>query len=78
VENLKLYLYSEEMVHAGANNTPLFLGRRFMEGGKIEKVFNSGGAGYLMNREALRLLVGQLDTCQPHLKGFWEDVMVNK
>ena len=31
-----------------------------------------------MNRKALEVLNSQLETCQPHLKGFWEDVMVNK
>jgi len=49
VENLKTYLYSDEIVQAGKNefgqDVPLFLGRRFKEGGDIEKVFNSGGAG---------------------------------
>ena len=98
VENLRLYLNSDEIVRAGwikqparasANGgesgttaveaVPLFLGRRFAQGGNAERMFNSGGAGYLLNRAALRLLAeNALDNpaCQPHLKGFWEDVQV--
>ena len=64
---------------SGGGIKPLFLGRRFKLNGK-ETIFNSGGAGYLLNGPALRLLNAQLTTegngCNPHLEGFWEDVMV--
>ena len=56
--------------------TPLFLGRRFhVPNGQL---FNSGGAGYMLNKASLRLLVSHLDgpECQPHLRGFYEDVQV--
>jgi glycoprotein-N-acetylgalactosamine 3-beta-galactosyltransferase len=85
VENLRLYLNSEEITRAahpanlGGEETPLFLGRRFAQGGNVERMFNSGGAGYVLNRAALKLLAeNALDNplCQPHLKGFWEDVQV--
>jgi glycoprotein-N-acetylgalactosamine 3-beta-galactosyltransferase len=70
--------YSDEIRAAGEGGEPLFLGRRFKEGGKEDKIFNSGGAGYVLNRRALELLNGQFegDKCMPHLKAFWEDVMV--
>jgi len=58
---------------------PLFLGRRFAQGGNPNTMFNSGGAGYLLNKASLKLLASNaLDNplCQPHLHGFWEDVQV--
>ena len=41
-------------------------------------VFNSGGAGYLLDRKALKIMGPALDTvdCYPHQRGFWEDVNV--
>ncbi|GMH84599.1 hypothetical protein TrST_g801 [Triparma strigata] len=82
-ENLKLYLGSDEIVAATeGGEKPIFLGRRFKQDGDMSMVFNSGGAGYVLNRAAVKLLNQQLTTegkgCQPHLKGFWEDVMVAK
>ena len=61
VENLRLYLESEEIRLASNGGhylpngsedaqTPLFLGRRFAEGGKRETMFISGGSGYTMNK----------------------------
>ena len=85
VENLRLYLNSDEIPRAahppdsGGKERPLFLGRRFAQGGNRERMFNSGGAGYVLNRAALEVLAeNALDNpqCQPHLKGFWEDVQV--
>jgi glycoprotein-N-acetylgalactosamine 3-beta-galactosyltransferase len=88
VENLRLYLESEE-VQLAANGgkylpsgdekeqLPLFLGRRFAEQGNYERIFNSGGSGYTMNKAALKsLVVTAFPTCMPHLKTFAEDVMV--
>jgi hypothetical protein len=52
----------------------LFLGRRFYPPNQIG--FNSGGAGYILDRVALDVLAAHLDgpPCFPHQKGFWEDV----
>jgi len=88
VENLRLYLESEEIVLAGNGGVtlptegqeegyPLFLGRRFKEQGNEERIFNSGGSGYTINRAALKaLVVDAFPTCMPKLKTFAEDVMV--
>ena len=88
VENLRLYLESEEVQLAAnggeflpvgkpSQQLPLFLGRRFKEGGNAERMFNSGGSGYTMNKAALKaLVVDAFPTCMPHLKTFAEDVMV--
>ena len=88
VENMRLYLESEE-VQLAANGgdylpngdekeqTPLFLGRRFAEQGNYQRIFNSGGSGYTLNKAALKsLVVTAFPICMPHLKTFAEDVMV--
>jgi len=88
VENLRLYLESEE-IQLAANggkvlpNTPptsqypLFLGRRFKEQGNEQRIFNSGGSGYTLNKAALKsLVVDGMPKCMPHHKTFAEDVMV--
>lgn len=88
VENLRLYLESEEIALASNggrfipdgtedSQTPLFLGRRFAEGGDRNRMFNSGGSGYTMNRAALKtLVVDAFPQCFPHMHTFSEDVMV--
>lgn len=88
VENLRLYLESEEVQLAANGGTylpdgkqkqqiPLFLGRRFAEQGNMERIFNSGGSGYTLNKAALKsLVVKAFPVCMPHLKTFAEDVMV--
>ncbi|KAL7520445.1 hypothetical protein ACHAWX_006249 [Stephanocyclus meneghinianus] len=88
VENLRLYLESEEIQLASNGGqylpdgsedtqTPLFLGRRFAEGGDRDRMFISGGSGYTMNKAALKtLVVDGFPNCFPHLKTFSEDVMV--
>ncbi len=88
VENLRLYLESEEVQLAAnggeflPNGTekeqlPLFLGRRFAEQGNYDRIFNSGGSGYTLNKAALKsLVVDAFPVCMPHLKTFAEDVMV--
>ena len=87
VENLRLYLESEE-IQAASNGgiylpngdetlqTPLFLGRRFAENGNMKTIFNSGGSGYTLNKAALKTLVLAMPTCMPHLHTFSEDVLV--
>jgi len=88
VENLRLYLESEEIQLATnggkslpdsspTSQYPLFLGRRFKEQGKEDRIFNSGGSGYTINKAALKaLVVDGFPKCMPHLKTFAEDVMV--
>lgn len=86
-ENLRAYLTSPELVEAGGGSSsssggegsggnPLFLGRRFQI--PRGQLFNSGGAGYALNRAALKLLFDHLDNpkCFPHQKVFAEDVNV--
>eukprot|EP00978_Attheya_sp_CCMP212_P046446 scaffold392673_cov59-Attheya_sp.AAC.1 len=88
VENLRLYLESEE-IQVAANGGeylpngdeteqfPLFLGRRFAEQGNMERIFVSGGGGYTLNKAALKLLVTEILPIQfPNLHTFAEDVMV--
>jgi len=88
VENLRLYLESEEIQLASNGGqtlpngsedeqTPLFMGRRFAEGGNRARMFISGGSGYTMNKAALKtLVVDGFPTCFPHMHTFSEDVMV--
>ena len=90
VENLRLYLESEEIQTAQNGgtflprdgpamgddgvSTPLFLGRRF---NGANEIFNSGGSGYTLNRAALKTLVAlSMPTCMPHFESFSEDTMV--
>jgi len=90
VENLRLYLESEE-IRTAANGgiylpfgnetkqTPLFLGRRFRYLGHDDEIFNSGGSGYTMNKAALKLLVTEgFPNYFPHAHTFSEDTMVAK
>ena len=88
VENLRLYLESEEIQTAGnggtylptgdeTSQTPLFLGRRFAYMGDMKDIFNSGGSGYTLNKAALKTMVVQgFPTFRPHAKTFSEDTMV--
>ena len=88
VENLRLYLESEEIQLASNGGrylpdgtedaqTPLFLGRRFAENGDRDRMFISGGSGYTMNRASLKtLVVDAFPQCFPHMHTFSEDVMV--
>jgi hypothetical protein len=57
--NLRAYL------HTIPTDEPVFLGRRFQIPGS--QLFNSGGAGYGLNRKALQLLVDNLDN--PKVRG---------
>ena len=88
VENLRLYLESEEIQTAQnggvylpfGNETeqvPMFLGRRFAYQGDRNDIFNSGGSGYTLNKAALKTLVVQgLPKVMPHAKTAAEDCMV--
>jgi len=57
--NLRAYL------HTLPTDEPVFFGRRFQIPGS--QLFNSGGAGYGLNRKALQLLVDHLD--DPKVQG---------
>lgn len=76
IENLKAYLNSTEIRAEAAKGKGVYLGRIFRPPRQIP--FNSGGAGYLLDRVALKLLGDNLDTpkCHPLQVGFWEDVNV--
>lgn len=69
IENLKHYLGSNEIQDIKNKGKGLFLGRRFFPPKQI--LFNSGGAGYLIDKIALQILVDNLDTpkCFPHQRG---------
>ena len=60
VENLRAYLESEALVKAN-EEVPLYLGRRFAEGGNFNKQFNSGGPSYILNKKALKLFVDNIE-----------------
>jgi len=78
VENLRLYLESEEIRTAAngayylpmGNETfqvPLYLGCRHKRGGKANDIFNAGGGGYTLNKAALKTLV--LDGLPKYFQG---------
>ncbi len=86
VENMKKYLASDEIsnrTHGGTK--PAYVGRPIKlylggkSGGDAKRPFNAGGAGYVLNVAALRLLVSNLHRpeCGPAVAGFWEDVQVS-
>lgn len=77
------YLLSDEMKkEAGGfekgGSKPMYLGRRFRPKGDDSRIFNSGGAAYVLNQASLGLLASHLDdpACEAHRKCFWEDVQV--
>ena len=76
IENLKAYLDSKEIRALRDKGEGVFLGRRFFP--PKQNVFNSGGAGYTLDRKALLVLGAHLDSpeCYPHQRGFWEDVNI--
>ena len=77
VENLRLYLESDEIRQASEGSiAPLFLGRRFAENGDMNRIFNSGGSGYTLKKEALKVLVESFPSCFPTLFSSAEDVYV--
>ena len=90
VENLRLYLESDEIKTAANGGiylptgdetmqTPLFLGRRFAYQGDMNNIFISGGSGYTMNKASLKLLVTEaFPNYFPHYVTFSEDTMVAK
>lgn len=90
VENLKLYLESDEIKVAEnggiylpyGNEThqfPLYLGCRFKFKGDMNDTYNAGGSGYTINKAALKKLVVEgFSYYWPHNKTFMEDVMIGR
>lgn len=76
VENLRSFLVSHDIQVLKEAGGGLYIGRRFYPADK--QVFNSGGAGYTLDRVALKILVENIDSpkCFAHQHGFWEDVNV--
>uniref|UniRef100_A0A6U5DAC2 Hexosyltransferase n=1 Tax=Corethron hystrix TaxID=216773 RepID=A0A6U5DAC2_9STRA len=83
VENLRDYLSSSEILYAGGGKgwpIPLYLGHRIHElqgGNKWQS--NHGGAGYILNRAALAVLVElafDLEYCEPYKMKHFEDKKV--
>ncbi|CAM9386478.1 unnamed protein product, partial [Ectocarpus fasciculatus] len=76
VENLRAYLGSAEIQAEAAAGKGLYIGRRFFP--PKQNVFNSGGAGAILDKVALKVLTEHIDNppCRPHQVGFWEDVNV--
>ena len=56
----------------------MYLGRRLKYFGADHRIYNSGGASYVLNQASVGLLASHLDdeACQPHTEKSWEDVMV--
>eukprot|EP00939_MAST-03C_sp_MAST-3C-sp1_P004281 g4281.t1 len=85
VENLRLYLNSDEIVNAtrgpDGRAMPFYLGRRFALDGDRTRMFNSGGAGYVLNRAALKILAENVldnPVCELNAHTSAEDVQVAK
>lgn len=68
VDNLRRYIHSLDTT----KHKYVYLGFRMLQG----VYFNTGGAGYLMNRATLEVLYNSLPTCMPHHKGSEEDLLV--
>lgn len=85
VENMRLYLESEEIQLASnggiflpmeneTTQTPMFLGRRFAFKGDRTDIFPSGGAGFVLNKAALKaLVVVAIQEFEPHAQVFTDD-----
>jgi len=90
VENLRLYLESDEIQLAARNNTvgidqlseqqqlPLYLGCRFrINNVEFNKVtFNTRGPGYTLNKAVLKALIMTFPTCRSKARACAEDVIV--
>lgn len=56
----------------------MYLGRRMQDFGESGRIYNNGGASYLLNQASVALLGAHLDDgdCRPHTEKSWEDVLV--
>jgi hypothetical protein len=74
VENLRNYLHTLEDERVHSRGTALFLGMQFWWS-RFSLHYNTGGAGYVLNRQALKELVEKtLPTCRPDNINSVEDV----
>jgi len=90
VENLRLYLESEEIQLASnggfqlpkgdeKEQTPLYLGRRARTKSALREISSHGGAGYTLNKAALKaLVIDAIPACSLHKVMAWEDVLVGR
>ena len=79
VENLRLYLESEEIVNASnGGELPLLLGQQFYQDGNKSKAYVTGGGGYTLNKVALKTLVTSFPNCAPHDVTSGEDLMITR
>lgn len=56
----------------------MYLGRRLKHFGSSRRIYNVGGAAYVLNQASVELLAGHLDddACQAHTEKPWEDLLV--
>ena len=61
-----------------AKRAPLYIGRRFAQGGNANLIFNAEGAGYLLNRKALVHFMTNADQrqCSPGVQSPMTDVLL--
>mmetsp|Transcript_15271 Transcript_15271/g.23106 ORF Transcript_15271/g.23106 Transcript_15271/m.23106 type:complete len:464 (+) Transcript_15271:189-1580(+) len=79
VENLRLYLESEEIATASnGGKQPLLLGQIFYQHGNRSATYVTGGGGYTLNKAALKMLVGTFPNCAPHDVNSGEDLLVTQ
>ncbi|KAK1734308.1 glycoprotein-N-acetylgalactosamine 3-beta-galactosyltransferase [Skeletonema marinoi] len=79
VENLRLYLESEEIETASnGGDQPLLLGQIFYQHGNRSATYVTGGGGYTLNKAALKMLVGTFPNCAPHDVNSGEDLLVTQ
>eukprot|EP00984_Skeletonema_dohrnii_P013544 scaffold5605_cov105-Skeletonema_dohrnii-CCMP3373.AAC.2 len=79
VENLRLYLESEEIVTASnGRKEPLLLGQIFYQNFYSSATYVTGGGGYTLNKAALKMLVASFPNCAPHDVTSVEDVLVTQ
>lgn len=79
VENLRLYLESEDIVTASnGGEKPLLLGQQFYQHGNRNASYVTGGGGYTLNKAALKALVTSFPHCAPHLVSSEEDLLVTR
>ena len=89
VENLRLYLESEEIqllsnggtyLPSGEEKTqyPLSLGLPFLEQGDQNQPFNTGGSGYTLNKAALKALVTEAPSRTLSRPSSAEDLLVSQ
>lgn len=87
IENLRAYLNSEEIKNYQKVNNGTYLGNRFypsgfnnMSGKSYPFIFNSGGAGYILDRKALKILGKDISDgkCYPNLVTSAEDVQISR